>query len=94
MAAELLRLKGELLQTKGADDKEVQEYFLKAIQTAQGQKAKSWELRTVLSLSRLYQKQGKKAEAKKLQSEIYGWFSEGLNQPDLLEAKSLLDKLT
>jgi tetratricopeptide (TPR) repeat protein len=93
MEAELLRLKGELLQMKGADDKEVQECFQKAIRIAQGQKAKSWELRAVMSLCRLLQKQVKKEEARKLLSEIYGWFSEGFNQPDLLEAKSLLDEL-
>ena len=94
MEAELMRLKGELLQMKGAEDKEVQDYFQKAIQIAQHQKAKSWELRAVMSLSRLLQKQGKKEEAKKLLSEIYSWFSEGFNQPDLIEAKSLLDELT
>lgn len=93
MEAELLRLKGELLQMKGADDKEVQEYFQKAIQIAQGQKAKSWELRAVMSLCRLLQKQDKKAEAKKLLSEIYSWFSEGFSKADLIEAKSLLDEL-
>lgn len=93
MEAELLRLKGELLQMKEVDDKEVQDYFQKAIQIAQGQKTKSWELRAVMSLSRLLQKQGKKEEAKKLLSEIYSWFSEGFDQPDLIEAKSLLAEL-
>ena len=94
MEAELLRLKGELLQMKGADDKEIQEYFQKAIQIAQGQKAKSWELRAVMSLCRLFQKQNKKNEAKKILEEIYSWFSEGFNQPDLIEAKALLNELT
>jgi len=93
MEAELLRLKGELLQVKGEDDHEVIECFQKAIKIAQSQKAKSWELRAVMSLCRLLHKQGKKAEAKKLLSEIYGWFSEGFNQPDLIEAKSLLNEL-
>jgi len=61
---------------------------------AQGQKAKSWELRAVMSLCRTLIKQDNKKQAKQILEEIYGLFSEGLNQPDLLEAKSLLDQLT
>ena len=46
-----------------------------------------------MSLSRLWQQQGKKTEAHKLLSEIYNWFTEGFDTKDLQEAKALLDEL-
>jgi tetratricopeptide (TPR) repeat protein len=94
MEAELLRLKGELLRLKGTDEREAEELFRSAIMTAQGQKAKSLELRAVMSLSRLLKDQGKPDEAKALLEEIYGWFSEGLDRPDLQDAKALLTELS
>jgi predicted ATPase len=93
MEAELLRLKGELLRLKGADEREAEECFQKAIKTAQGQKAKSLELRAVMSLSRLLQKQGRGQDAKPLLEEVYGWFTEGFDRPDLQDAKALLSEL-
>jgi len=48
----------------------------------------------VMSLSRLWQQQGKKEEARQLLAEIYGWFTEGFDTADLLEAKRLLAELT
>jgi len=68
-----------------------EEYFLKAIEIARQQQAKSWELRAATSLSRLWRQQGKKAEAHRLLSEIYGWFTEGFDTKDLQEAKALLE---
>jgi len=94
MEPELLRLKGELLRMRGADDREVQDTFQEARELAQSQKAKSLELRAVMSLCRLFQKQGKKEEAKALLKEIYGWFTEGFDRPDLQEARALLDELS
>ncbi len=94
MAAELLRQKGELLLMKGEDDREVEKCYKGAIETAQDQKAKSWELRAVTSLSRLLLKQGRAAEAKPLLEDICGWFSEGLDRPDLKDAEALLKELT
>ena len=73
---------------------EVEGYFLKAIEVAQKQQAKSWELRAATSLARLWQQQGKRAEAHALLSEIYGWFTEGFDTKDLQEAKALLEELT
>jgi len=64
--------------------------FHKAIEVARQQSAKSWELRAVMSLSRLWQRQGKKKAARKLLAEIYGWFTEGFDTVDLQEAKALL----
>jgi predicted ATPase len=67
--------------------------FLKAIEIARRQQAKSLELRAVVSLSRLWQKQGKKGAAHKMLAEIYGWFAEGLEAKDLQEAEALLAQL-
>ena len=72
---------------------EAEGYFLKALAIARQQQAKSLELRAVMSLSRLWQQQGKKNEAHQMLSEIYHWFTEGFDTKDLQEAKALLDEL-
>ena len=54
---------------------------------------KSLELRAVTSLSRLWQKQGKKVEARQMLAEVYGWFTEGFDTVDLKDAKALLEEL-
>ncbi len=109
--SELYRLKGELLLSNAwrvtGDEKlatrhspqvtEAEACFLKAIEVARRQQAKSLELRAVLSLSRLWyslRSQGKKKEARQMLGEIYGWFSEGFDTPDLREAKMLLEVLS
>ena len=66
----------------------------KAIEIAQKQQAKSLELRAVMSLARLWQQQGKTAEAHQMLSEIYNWFTEGFDTKDLQEAKALLEELS
>ncbi len=73
---------------------EAEEYFLKAIEIAQRQQAKSLELRTVMSLARLWQQQGKQKEAHGLLAELYGWFTEGFDTADLKDAQALLDELS
>ena len=60
---------------------------------ARRQQAKSLELRAATSLARLWQQQGKKDEAHKLLSDVYGWFTEGFDTKDLQEAKVLLEEL-
>jgi predicted ATPase len=60
---------------------------------ARHQQAKSLELRAAMSLSRLWQQQGKRAEARALLAPIYGWFTEGLATAALQEAKALLEEL-
>ena len=72
---------------------EAEACFLKAIEIAQRQQAKSLELRAVMGLSRLWQRQGKRAEARQLLAEIYGWFTEGFDTKDLQEAKVWLEEL-
>ena len=112
--AELYRLKGELtLQSKvqgpkSQVEKEAEACFLKAIEVARKQQAKSLELRTVMSLVRLRQQQTQNHESRNTQheartrlneehrmlSEIYNWFTEGFDTKDLQEAKTLLDALS
>jgi adenylate cyclase len=68
--------------------------FHKAIEIAQWQQAKSLELRAVMSLSRLWQRQGKHHAARDTLSAIYGWFTEGFETKDVREAKALLDEFS
>ena len=63
-----------------------------ALTIARRQQAKSWELRAVLGLSRLWQQQGKRVEAHALLAEVYGWFTEGFGTADLQEARALLEE--
>ena len=65
-----------------------------AIRIAQRQKAKSWELRAVTSMARLYQSRNKREEARGLLTQIYDRFTEGFDTVDLREAKMLLDELS
>jgi predicted ATPase len=61
---------------------------------AHRQSAKAWELRAVMSLSRLWQNQGKKEQARRMLAEIYNWFTEGFDTADLKDAKALLEELS
>ncbi|MGE0821645.1 MAG: AAA family ATPase [Candidatus Binatia bacterium] len=74
-------------------ESEAEACFLKAIEVAQKQHAKSWELRATTSLARLWQQQGKQTEAHQRLSAIYHWFTEGFDTKDLQEAKALLEEL-
>ena len=92
--AGLLRLKGELLLELDSDSShEAEACFDQAIVTARHQNAKSLELRAVMSLSRLWRRQGKKARARERVEEVYGRFDEGLDTPLLKEAEHLLGSL-
>jgi predicted ATPase len=90
---EIHRLKGELLRAQGKQT-EAEASFHKAIAEARGRSARSLELRATMSLARLWQKQGKREEARQMLAEIYGWFTEGFDTGDLQEAKALLDELS
>ena len=101
--AELHRLKGELLLQSAVknqestiftpDATEVEASFQQALALARRQEAKSLELRAAMSLSRLWQQQGKRVEAYALLAPIYGWFTEGFDTADLREAQALLEVL-
>jgi predicted ATPase len=94
--AELYRLKGELLlapaRTRSRVE-EAEECFCQALSIARHQQAKSWELRTAMSLGRLWQRQGQCAAARQLVAEVYGWFTEGFDTADMHNAKALLEEL-
>ena len=72
---------------------EAEACFLKALEVARHQQAKSWELRAAISLGRLWQRQARRAEARQLLAAVYGWFTEGFDTADLQEAKGLLEEL-
>jgi predicted ATPase len=92
--AELYRLKGESLCARSNPDAvEVERCFQKALEVARHQEAKFLELRATVSLGRLWQRLGRRAEAYDLLSRVYGWFHEGFDTPDLQEAKALLGEL-
>ena len=78
---------------QAARSSEAEASFRQAIEVARHQEARSLELRATLSLARLLQKEGRSEEAKQLLSEIYGWFTEGFDTPDLKDAKALLEEL-
>ena len=64
--------------------------FQQALTIARRQQAKAWELRAAMSLSRLWQQQGKPEDARQLLAGVYDWFTEGLETPDIQEARALL----
>jgi predicted ATPase len=66
---------------------------LSAIEVARRQKAKSWELRATMSFARLLRDSGRREEARTMLAKIYGWFTEGIDTPDLKDVKALLDEL-
>lgn len=91
IAPELYRVKGEILRQKATAVafKESESCFQKALHTAREQRAKAWELRAAISLSRLWQQRGKTQEAQILLKDTYGWFTEGFTTADLIAAKTL-----
>src|SRR4030095_15854877 len=93
--AEIHRLRGVLLlRQTGTPQAEAEAWLQRALDVARRQQAKSLELRAAMSLSRLWQQQGKRAAAHTLLAPIYSWFTEGFDTADLQEAKALLEALT
>ena len=90
--AEVLRLKGWMLQQQGKLAA-AEENYLASLDVAREQQAKSWELRTSTSLARLWQSQGKRKDAYDLLALVYDWFTEGFDSKDLIDAKALLEQL-
>jgi hypothetical protein len=93
LEAELHRLRAELLLME-RNEVEAEASLHRAINVARRQQARSWELRATTSLARLWQKQGKEKEAQQWLAGIYGWFAEGLDTADLIEARALLEQLS
>ena len=93
--AEAYRLQGMLLLAQdGSHNAQVAEAsFHRALTIAREQQAKSWELRVASSLAHLWQSQGKRQDARELLEPVYGWFTEGFDTADLIDAKTLLDEL-
>ena len=73
---------------------QVEDCFKESIRIARQQKAKSWELRAIISIARLFMNQGKQAEARSLLTQIYDEFTEGFDTVELREARALLDELS
>ena len=90
--AEIRRSEGNLLLAENGSA-EAETCYLKALEVARAQEARSLELRAAMSLARLWGEQGRRAEARDLLAPVYGWFTEGFDTPDLKEAKTLLDEL-
>jgi predicted ATPase len=100
--AELHRQRGELRRRREAqspsaqgsrEQHDAEACFQQALAVARRQQAKSLELRAAMSLSRLWQQQGKRSEARALLAPVYGWFTEGFDTADLQDAKVLLEEL-
>jgi tetratricopeptide (TPR) repeat protein len=91
--AELWRVRGELFNATG-DRAGADRSFDHALVVAKRQSAKLLELRASISLAHLWRDQGKRTEARELLAPVYGWFTEGLDTPDLKEAKALLEELS
>jgi len=91
--AELFRLKGELVLLESGDQAGAQDCFRQAIETARRQQSKAWELRSTVSLARLWHQQGRADEARTALATIYGAYREGFTTPDLIIAKELLTSL-
>jgi tetratricopeptide (TPR) repeat protein len=89
---ETLRLRGDL-RLESEQPALAEADFRDSISLAQSMGAKAWELRTTMSLACMLEKQGRRDEARTLLTEIYNWFTEGFDTPDLRDAKALLDEL-
>lgn len=93
--AELLRTKADILLRQGAPEGAVdaEAMFRQSLDIAQEQRALSWELRTATSLARLWQHQGRAAEARDLLAPVYNRFTEGFETADLVRGRALLREL-
>jgi hypothetical protein len=90
---ETLRLRGELWLKQGQTEL-AESGFREAIALARSMAAKAYELRATTSLADMLAKRGRRDEARAMLAEIYGWFTEGFDTPDLKDAKALLDELS
>jgi len=94
--AEFMRIKGELFRLEGRPSalQEAEEQFRRSLDCARQQEALSWELRTSMSLARLYRGQGQIIEARDVLAGVYGRFTEGFQTADLKAARALMEALS
>ncbi len=92
--AEIHRLRGELLLIRGAEVSDAEAAFLRAIEIARSQQARSLELRSTMSLARLWITQHRSDDARGRLGDLYAWFTEGFDTPDLQAARLLLAQLS
>jgi class 3 adenylate cyclase/tetratricopeptide (TPR) repeat protein len=90
--AEARRIRGELLLKQDASA-DAERCFQEALTVARKQQAKSWELRAATSMARMLLQQNRIDEARALLAPTYGWFTEGFDTADLMDAKALLEQL-
>lgn len=91
--AEILRIKASLLSTTDTAGDQVEILLASSLETARGQQARSWELRTACDLASLWQIKGRAKEALQLLQPVYNQFTEGFDTADLCHAKLILDRL-
>ncbi len=92
--AELHRLKGELLLAESAEPiAAALDCFRGAIEQARHQRSKAWELRATMSLARLWQRVGRREDARAALAAVYSTYTEGFSTPDLVDARALLEAL-
>ena len=94
--AEFLRIKGELLRCEGTPSGrlEAEEQFRRSLECARQQQALSWEMRSSISLARLYQEQGQVTAARNVLWPVYSRFKEGFETADLRAANTLMKELS
>ncbi len=92
--AEIHRIRGEISRQSKSPQYDAEASFRRAIDVARDQQAKLFELRAATSLGRLWQEAGKNSDARVLIAPLYKWFTEGLDSPDLQNARALLDDLS
>ncbi len=92
--AELYRLTGDALLRSTARVADAEGCYRQAMEIARGRCAKSFELRAALSLAQLYERQRRRDEARGVLGNVFSWFTEGFDTPDLRDASVLLDQLS
>jgi predicted ATPase len=90
--SEVSRVAGEILLKSPEPNSAKAEAYFERLKVAGAQQAKSWELRTAMSMARLWRDQGKRQQAHDLLASVYAWFTEGFDTLDLKEAKALLEQ--
>jgi predicted ATPase len=92
--AELHRMEGEVLLARQRDAMPIiEKCFDTALELARNQHSKTFELRAAMSLAKIWTEGGEQSRARSLLEPLYGWFKEGTDTRDLMEARDLLDQL-